>query len=150
MGGHRHRPRVRLAERQRRDGRFGDLHADRQHVDCRAERGSCRGITVDPTNANRAWITYSGYNANTPATPGHVFQVDYNPTTHTATWTDIDNGTGPIGDLPVTGIARDAVDGHALRGHGLHRARGHAGKNGTFDGNWRPAATGCRRSRWQA
>ena len=69
------------------------------------------GIVIDPTNPNRAWVTYTGYNANTPAQPGHVFQVDYNPTTHTATWTDIDNGTGPLGDLPVTGIARDDATG---------------------------------------
>src|SRR6201999_3078841 len=69
------------------------------------------GITVDPTNANRAWITYMGYNTNTPTTPGHVFQVDYNPLKQTATWTDIDNGTGPIGDLPVDGIARDDATG---------------------------------------
>ena len=40
-----------------------------------------------------------------------MFQVDYNPTTHTATWTYIDNGLGPLGDLPVTGIARDAQTG---------------------------------------
>jgi len=24
-------------------------------------------------NADHAWSTYSGYNAKTPATPGHVF-----------------------------------------------------------------------------
>ena len=57
------------------------------------------GIVVDPKNPNRAWVTYSGYNANTPAEPGHVFEVDYDPTAHTATWT-LDNGTGPLGDLP--------------------------------------------------
>ena len=27
-------------------------------------------IYVDPTNANHAWISYSGYNINTPTTPG--------------------------------------------------------------------------------
>jgi hypothetical protein len=69
------------------------------------------GIVVDPSNPDHAWISYSGYNANTPDTPGHVFEVTYNPTTQTATWTDIDNGTGPLGDLPVTGIARDNATG---------------------------------------
>ena len=36
-------------------------------------------IYVDPANAHHAWISYSGYNANTPAQPGHVFE---------ATWAD--------------------------------------------------------------
>jgi hypothetical protein len=36
-------------------------------------------IYVDPTNPNHAWITYSGYNAKTPDTPGHVFEVFYAP-----------------------------------------------------------------------
>jgi hypothetical protein len=63
------------------------------------------GIYVDPANPNRAWVSYSGYNFNTPAQPGHVFRVDWNGTT--ATWTILDGGTGPLGDLPVTDIARD-------------------------------------------
>ena len=72
-----------------------------------------------------------------------MFQVDFNPSTHTATWTDIDNGTGPIGDLPVTGIARDATTGTLYVSHGLHGARRHAATGtATFDGNWRPAASG--------
>ena len=100
------------------------------------------GITIDPTNANRAWLTYSGYNANTPATPGHVFQVDYNPVTHTATWTDIDNGTGPIGDLPVTGITRDSTTGTLYVSTDFTVLADTPGKTGTFDGNWRPAASG--------
>ena len=100
------------------------------------------GIVIDPTNANRAWITYTGYNANTPTTPGHVFQVDYNPSTHTATWTDIDNGTGPIGDLPVTGIARDAVTGTLYVGTDFTVLADTPASNGSFDGNWRPAADG--------
>ena len=29
-------------------------------------------IYPDPADAGRAWITYSGYNAATPTTPGHV------------------------------------------------------------------------------
>ena len=100
------------------------------------------GITVDPTNANRAWITYSGYNANTPTTPGHVFQVDFNPTTLTATWTDIDNGTGPIGDLPVTGIARDAATGTLYVSTDFTVLADTPDRNGAFDGNWRPAGSG--------
>ena len=37
------------------------------------------GIHVDPANPNRAWISYSGFDATTPTTPGHVFEVTYNP-----------------------------------------------------------------------
>jgi hypothetical protein len=68
-------------------------------------------IYVDPANANHAWISYSGYNANTPTTPGHVFEVTYNPGAGTATWTNLDGGTGPMGDLPTTDLVRDDVAG---------------------------------------
>jgi Arc-like DNA binding domain len=100
------------------------------------------GIVIDPTNPKRAWITYSGYNTNTPTTPGHVFQVDYNSTTRTATWTNIDNGTGPIGDLPVTGIARDATTGTLYVSTDFAVLADTPAPNGSFDGNWRPAADG--------
>lgn len=66
------------------------------------------GIAIDPGNPDHAWISYSGYNAYTPTTPGHVFDVVFNPTTHTATFTDISHD---IGDQPVTGIAEDEVSG---------------------------------------
>src|SRR5205823_5703656 len=46
-------------------------------------------IYVDPANANHAWISYNGYNINTPATPGHVFEVTR--TGNTATWVDRSN-----------------------------------------------------------
>ncbi|HEX2445128.1 MAG TPA: hypothetical protein VHJ77_14380 [Vicinamibacterales bacterium] len=36
-------------------------------------------IFVDPADANHAWITYSGFNAKTPATPGHIFELRYVP-----------------------------------------------------------------------
>jgi hypothetical protein len=60
------------------------------------------GIAIDPADPNHAWISYSGYNAYTPDTPGHVFEVRYNPSTGTATFTD---RSYDIGDQPVTGIA---------------------------------------------
>jgi hypothetical protein len=62
------------------------------------------GIYVDPRNSNHAWISYSGYNARTPATPGHVFEVRFDPDEATATWTSLD---GNLGDLPVTALVRD-------------------------------------------
>jgi hypothetical protein len=65
-------------------------------------------IVVDPSNPLKAYVSYSGYNANTPDQPGHVFIVNYNPSSNTATWTNMDNGSGPMGDLPVTGLAYDA------------------------------------------
>jgi len=66
------------------------------------------GIYVDPANANHAWVSYSGFSATTPATPGHVFDVAYDPVAGTATWTDLSND---LGDIPATGIVRDDATG---------------------------------------
>ena len=66
------------------------------------------GIYIDPENTNRAWISYSGYNAATPLTPGHVFEVTYKPADGTATWTDI---SYDLPDLPITDVVRDDVTG---------------------------------------
>jgi hypothetical protein len=63
-------------------------------------------IFIDTANNNHAWISYSGYNFNTPSQPGHVFEVTYNPKAGDATWTNLDGGTGPMGDLPVTALVR--------------------------------------------
>jgi hypothetical protein len=67
-------------------------------------------IYIDPAKSNHAWISYSGYNFNTPSQPGHVFSVTYDPTANAgagdATWTNLDGGTGPMGDLPVTALVR--------------------------------------------
>lgn len=65
-------------------------------------------IYVDPANGNRAWISYSGFDANTPATPGHVFEVTYNPATGTSTWTNLSHD---FGDQAVTDLVRDDVTG---------------------------------------
>ncbi|MEO5741939.1 MAG: hypothetical protein ABIS29_15230 [Vicinamibacterales bacterium] len=62
------------------------------------------GIHIDPSNPNRAWISYAGFSAITPATPGHVFEVTYNGA-GSATWVDVSHD---IGDIPV---ARDDVRG---------------------------------------
>ncbi|HET9977100.1 MAG TPA: sialidase family protein [Burkholderiaceae bacterium] len=66
------------------------------------------GIHIDPANPNRAWVSYSGFNAATPATPGHVFEVTYNPATGTASWVD---RSFDLGDIPITDVARDDVNG---------------------------------------
>jgi hypothetical protein len=61
-------------------------------------------IYVDPANANHAWVSFSGFDANTPSTPGHVFEVTYNPAAHSATWVD---RSYDLGDQPVTDLVRD-------------------------------------------
>jgi hypothetical protein len=92
------------------------------------------GIAVDPTNPNHAFISFSGYNAYNPTQPGHVFEVVYDPTTHTATWTPFDNN---LGDQPITGIAVDWVtaDLYVSTDFGVNIL-----KAGT--GTWVPAAGG--------
>ena len=74
------------------------------------------GLIVDPSNRYHAYVSFGGYNAATPTTPGHVFDVVYNPLTHTATWTSLDRGTGPLGDLPVTDLALDSNTGRLYAG----------------------------------
>jgi hypothetical protein len=64
-------------------------------------------IYVDPTNAHHAWISYNGYNVNTPATPGHVFSVTWSGA-GPAIWTDISYN---LPDFPITALVRDDVTG---------------------------------------
>jgi len=65
-------------------------------------------IYVDAKNPNHAWISYSGYSARTPATPGHIFSVVFDPNAGTATFTSID---GSIGDMPINSVVRDDPTG---------------------------------------
>ena len=62
------------------------------------------GIAVDSANPLHAFVSFSGYNAYTPTTPGHVFEVYYNPQNGTAQWHNLSAG---LGDQPITGIAYD-------------------------------------------
>jgi hypothetical protein len=64
------------------------------------------GIAIDPTNSNHAWISFSGYEAYTPTTKGHVFEVTV--TNSAVTWKDL---SANLGDQPITGIARDDETG---------------------------------------
>lgn len=91
-------------------------------------------IYVDPANANHAWISYLGYNSATPATPGHVFSVTYDPIAGTATWTSVDNN---IGDQPVNAIVADTANGvlYAATDFGVAKLAGSST-------SWVPAATG--------
>jgi hypothetical protein len=65
-------------------------------------------IAVDPTNPNHAWIAYSGFNALTPTTPGHVFEVTWHPSTSTSEWTLLDYD---LGDVPINHLVRDGNTG---------------------------------------
>ncbi len=78
------------------------------------------GIHVDPGNPNHVWMSYTGFNAATPATPGHVFEVSFNPVAGTATWVDLSHD---LGDIPITDVARDDVTGdlYAASDFGVYR-----------------------------
>jgi hypothetical protein len=62
-------------------------------------------ILADPLDAtgNTAYVTYSGFNANTLATPGHVFKTT-NGLNATPAWSNI---SGDLPDVPVNGVALD-------------------------------------------
>jgi hypothetical protein len=66
------------------------------------------GVAIDPADPNHAFVSYSGYNAATPSTPGHVFDVHYDPGAGTATFTDISHD---LADQPVTDVAYDDATG---------------------------------------
>ena len=67
-------------------------------------------IYVDPEDSNHVWMTYSGFNAKTPATPGHVFEVRYepaqggNPATVVFENLDGTNRNHSYPDIPATAI----------------------------------------------
>jgi hypothetical protein len=65
-------------------------------------------IAVDPSKPDHAWVAYSGFNALTPRTPGHVFEVIWHPNTLTSEWTSLDYD---LGDLPINHLVRDAKTG---------------------------------------
>ena len=89
-------------------------------------------IYVDPDDVSHAWVSYSGYNATTPTTPGHIFEVTEGsgPGSGTFTNLNVEAGTAAFptptgtGDLPVNDVVRDdakkklyvATDFGVLRG----------------------------------
>ena len=98
--------RVHLEERGgRRPGGCG--HMDAVDDDATTPNRFASSIYVDDGDGNHAWVSYSGFNANTP-NPGHVFEVRYNPATGTSTWTNLSHDWG---DLPVTDLVHDGVTG---------------------------------------
>ena len=75
-----------------------------------------------------------------------MFEVTYNPGAGTATWTNLDGNTGPMGDLPVTDLVRDDVTGdlYASTDFGVMML-----PEATADGLGLRPARACRRSRSQ-
>ena len=74
------------------------------------------GIYVDPADPGHAWVSYSGYNAVTPTTPGHVFEVRENGSASGSgifTNLNVEAGSSTFptptdnGDLPVSDVVRD-------------------------------------------
>jgi hypothetical protein len=95
-------------------------------------------VTVDPANPNHALVTYSGYGSSTPATPGHVFDVVFDPASSTATWTDISHD---LGDQPVLDGVLDPATGDVYVGTDFGVDRLAAGSD-----SWTEAADGLPRA----
>jgi photosystem II stability/assembly factor-like uncharacterized protein len=62
-----------------------------------------KSIAIDPTNASRAFVAFSGYNASTPTTPGHLFLT----TNQGTTWA---NASGNLPDIPVNAVLIDPAN----------------------------------------
>jgi hypothetical protein len=85
---------------------------DRIDLDSAVDPGRfVSGIEADPEDANRAWVTYSGYDETTQAEPGHVFEVEYDPATGTASVTRLDGGPQALPNTPATDVVYDEVTG---------------------------------------
>jgi photosystem II stability/assembly factor-like uncharacterized protein len=66
-------------------------------------------VTVDHGNAHIAYVCFSGFDSNTPATPGHVFRGTLvGSNWH---WQDI---SGNLPDIPVNGLEIDRHDANTL------------------------------------
>ena len=65
-------------------------------------------IFVDPADANHAWITLQCFNAKTPDTPGHVFEIRFslgNGGQAAASFTNLDgHQNNGFGDIPATSV----------------------------------------------
>ncbi len=87
-------------------------------------------FAIDPVNAQRAFATFSGYNSNTPATPGHVFLT----TNGGGSWSD---ASGDMPDIPANTIVIDPVNSsHIVIGTDLGVfASGNGGTNWSQQNN---------------
>ena len=96
-------------------------------------------IFVDRRMATTRGSRTTGSTRTRPPTPGHIFEVTFNPTTGTATWTDRSNNWG---DLPATDVAVDSRPGTVLRIVRLRRLAA-AGRHDELGAR----GPGCRMSR---
>ena len=91
------------------DGNFAAVRFTRIDIPTTATRKGTpgrfvSGIVVDQSDPLHAWVSYSGYDANTPGDQaGHVFEVRVNGTTGRATWKNV---SYDLRDQPVTSLAR--------------------------------------------
>ena len=134
MGGDAARSRVRL---EKRPGAARRLRFAR--IDVGGGKSTpgrlVSSIVVDPKNSNHAWISYSGYDAHTPADmPGHVFEVRFNPRSGKATWK---NMSYRLPDMPITGLVRSPRSGDLFAATDFGVLRLPAGAH-----NWVDAAPG--------
>lgn len=92
-------------------------------------------IAIDPADPHHAWVSYNGYNVNTPATPGHVFELHWNAGNGSdAVFTDI---SYDLPDFPITALVRDDKTGDLYAGSDFTVMRLAAGQN-----TWTVAGTG--------
>ena len=96
------------SSRRTRDARGRRRAVRRASTRPRCRTGSSRASSRIAANPNVAFISYSGFNALTPATPGHIFRVVFDPATQQATFTSLDFD---LGDMPINTIAFDDVRG---------------------------------------
>jgi hypothetical protein len=66
-------------------------------------------IAFDPTNANRAFVAVSSYDAATPTKPGHIFRTE-NALSSSPIWTRVGPPDQPFADVPFNVIAIDPRD----------------------------------------
>jgi hypothetical protein len=99
------------------------------------------GIYPMVSDPNTAIVSYSGYNAVTPTTPGHIFAVTFDPVSGSATWTRLDDD---LGDIPVADVAFDEQRGvlYASSDFGVMKKRFKYRDGFTGMDEWRPAAPG--------
>jgi hypothetical protein len=96
-------------------------------------------IYPDPTNPNRAYLSYDGYSANTKDAPGHVFEVTVTPAASptacpsAAVWRDllVEQGapghSDPAADIPITDLVKDDLTGDLYAATDFGVLRGKAG-----------------------
>ena len=98
-------------------------------------------IYPDVNDTGHAWITYSGYNASTQTTPGHVFSVlEGGPAPGSGTFTNLNLESGTRGfptptgdgDLPASDVVRDDQTGKLY----VSTDFGVLWNNGNDNGNW--------------